>query len=285
MLPVPGLLGLHLAIYLTYVAAIAVATVRALRRASDRLLTGMLAWSGIFGLGSGMYYVARSHPDTLKSTFSAWAFALALLVVVVVREQARRPRRWPSVPAVLVLLGFAFAACSLAQTPAPWSQIERLRGPFAPQEELVSPRPLVPSRNPAVRRFVSSIADGPGRFVVRKGAPVAILLPSGHRVADAYGLRDVSAYTGIDSVPTVQRTEVVLDALRAAGGNTVILPNPVDSGIFQVLEARGFRLVTHRGLRRYDPTLEHGDAVMPRWPYNYVLKWVDTRHLRAEWLH
>ncbi|HEX7292010.1 MAG TPA: hypothetical protein VF250_12865 [Conexibacter sp.] len=282
MMPVPGLLGLHLAVYLTYVAAIVVATVRALRRSPDRLLTGMLAWAGVFGLGSGTYYIARSHPDTLKHVLSAWTLALALLLVAAAREQLRRPRRWPSIPAAVVCFGFGLAACSLAQTPAPWSQLDRLNGPFQIKEELISPRPLVPSRNPAVRRFVSSVADGPGRFVVRRGMPVAILLPTGHRVADAYGVRNVSEYTGIDSVPTVQRTERVLDALRAAGGNTVILPNPVDSGIFRVLERRGFRLVTHRGLRRYDPSVDHSDAVMPRWPYNYVIKWVDTRHLHAE---
>ena len=110
------------------------------------------------------------------------------------------------------------------------------------------------------------------------------MLRTGHRIADAYGVRNVSPYSGMESTLTVERIEAVLDALERAGGNTLILPNPVDAGVFQVLERRGFRLVTHHGLDRYDPTVPHGDAVMPLWPYNYVIKWVDTRHLHAEWL-
>jgi hypothetical protein len=141
------------------------------------------------------------------------------------------------------------------------------------------PRPLAPSTDPRTRRFVATIADGPHRFVYVRGAPIAILLRTGHRVADAYGVRNVSPYTGTDSTPTLQRVEAVLDALAKAGGNTLILPNPVDAGLFPTLERRGFRLVTHHGLDRYDPTVPHSDAVMPLWPYGYVLKWVDTRHL------
>ncbi|HMJ03418.1 MAG TPA: hypothetical protein VK506_10780 [Conexibacter sp.] len=279
MMPVPDLLGQHLVIYLTYVAAIAVATVRALDRAPDRLLTGMLAWVGIFGLGSATYYIGRSHPNTLKATFSVWALALALLTVVVVRHLAEHPRRRPTIPAIAVLLCFGLAACSLAQVPTPWSQVDRLAGPFLPRDPEVAERPLVASPDPEVRHFVSSLADGPSRFVVKQGAPVAILLPTGHRIAEEYGLRNVSEYTGIDSAPTAQRVERVLDALAKAGGNTVILPNPVDAGIFDVLERRGFRLLTNRGLRRYDPSVPHSGAFMPRWPYEYIIKWVDTRHL------
>jgi hypothetical protein len=279
MKPLSGVLGMHLAIYLTYVAAIAVATVQAVRRAPDRLLTGMLAWTGIFGLGSASYFMGRSHPDTLKATFSVWALALALLTVVVVRELAANPRRRPTIAALAVLFGMGVAACSLAQTPTPWSQIERLEGPFVPNGELISERPLVPSTDPRTRRFVASVADGPRRFVMKRGAPVAILMRTGHRIADAYGIHNVSPYTGIESSGTVQRTEAILDALDEAGGNTVILPNPVDRGMFEVLERRGFRLVTHHGLDRYDPSVPHGDAVILPWPYDFVLKWVDTRHL------
>ncbi|HEU4702970.1 MAG TPA: hypothetical protein VFS37_10850 [Conexibacter sp.] len=281
MLPVPGLLGMHTAIYLTYVATIAVATVRALRGETDRLLTGMLAWTGIFGLGSASYYVGRSHPVALKSLFSVWALALALLTVVVVRELAKHPRRRLSIATVAVLFGFGVAACSLAQTPAPWSQLERLGAPYTPTEESDNgPRPLAPSTDPRTRRFVATLADGPHRFVYKRGAPVAILLRTGHRVADAYGVRNVSPYTGMESTVTVQRVERVLDILRREGGNTVILPNPVDVGIFRVLERRGFRLVTHRhGLSRYNPRIPHSDAVILLWPYDYVIKWVDTRHL------
>jgi hypothetical protein len=217
----------------------------------------------------------------LKSTFSVWALTLALLTVVVVRQRAANPLRRPSIAAVMVLFGFGVAACSLAQTPAPWDQVARFGAPFAPNDESDNNgRPLVALDDARTRRFVSSLADGPDRFVVKQGAPVAILLRTGHRIAEEYGVRNVSAYTGIDSTVTVQRIEAVLDALRDAGGNTVILPNPLDPGIFPVLERRGFRLVTNHGLDRYDPSVPHSDAVMLPWAYDYVIKWVDTRHLR-----
>lgn len=280
-MPVASLLGLHLAIYLTHVGAIVAGTVRALRREADRTLTGMLVWAGVFGLGSGSYWIGRSHPLPLKFLFSAWALTLALLTIVVVRDLAQRRRI--SIAAALVLLGFGVAACSLAQTPTPWKEAARFDSAYIPTEESDNgPRPLAPSTNPATRRFVATIADGPGRFVYERGAPIAIMLRTGHRVADAYGVRNVSPYTGIDSTPTVERVEVVLDALERAGGNTLILPNPLDPGIFPALERRGFRLVTHRGLDRYDAKVPHSDAVMPLWPYGYVLKWVDTRHLHPQ---
>ncbi len=281
MLPVPGLVGMHMVIYLTYVATIGLATVRALRGETDRLLTGMLAWTGIFGLGSASYYIGRSHPVALKSLFSVWALALALLTVVVVRQLAAHPQRRVSIATVAVLFGFGVAACSLAQLPAPWSQLERFSTPYTPNEESDNgPRPLAASSDPRTRRFVAALADGPDRFVYKRGAPVAILLRTGHRIAEEYGVRNVTPYTGMESTVTEQRVERVIDILRREGGNTVILPNPVDVGIFRVLERHGFRLVTHsHGLTRYNRRIPHSDAVILLWPYDYVIKWVDTRHL------
>lgn len=278
MMPIPGVLGLHLLVYLTYVAAIVVATTRALRDARNRVLTGMLAWAGVFGLAAGMYWVGRSHPVALKYQFSAWALALALLTIVAVRELAGPQLRRTAVGALVVLFGFGIAACSLAQTPTPWAQIARLQAPFVPTEDVPDPDPLVPSGDPAVRRFVSSLADGRSRFVTAPDAPVAILLTTGHRIADAYGIVNVSPYTGIESLHTERRVEAVLDALRDAGGNTVILPNPLNPSIFVVLQRRGFELLTPDGLRPYvaGKTRPAG----PLWPGGgSVIKWVDTRHL------
>ncbi|HEX5146158.1 MAG TPA: hypothetical protein VFV85_03980, partial [Conexibacter sp.] len=277
LMPIPGVLGLHLTIYLTYVAAIALATVRRVRGDGDRVLTGMLAWAGVFGLGAGSYYVGRSHPLTLDHELSAWTLALALLTIVAVRELAgHRPRR-SAIGALLVLFGFGVAACSLAQTPTPWSQVARLQASFTPSATAPEPDPLVPPPDASTRDFVASLADGPHRFVHRRGAPVAILLTTGHRVADAYGVTDVSQYTGIESLYTTQRVEATLDVLRAAGGNTVILPDPLDASIFPVLERHGFELLTAHGLRRYVRGVHPAERF---WPGGgTVIKWVDTRHL------
>src|SRR5215218_7007014 len=278
MMPIRGLFGMHLSIYLTYVAAIAVATVRSVRRTHGVVLTGMLAWAGTFGLGAGFYWVGRSHPVALKYQFAAWAFALALLTVVAVQELTAPRLRRTAIGALVALFGFGVMTCSLALMPLPWQQIERLQTSFTPTEELPDPEPLVPSRDPATRRFVSSIADGPHRFVYQPGAPVAIALTLGHRMADAYGIDNVSRYTGIESLETVQRVETMIDDLRAAGGNTVILPNPLDPDIFNVLERAGFKLLTTQGLHRY--IAGKTQAIQYPWPDGgTVIKWVDTHHL------
>jgi len=277
--PIPGVLGVHLLIYLTYVAAIVVATVRAARRASNRVLTGMLAWAGIFGLGAGMYYVGRSHPTALKQHFGAWSFTLALLVVPALGALASHHARRTALASLTTLFSFGLMACSLAQTPAPWSQLRRLNAPLMQfNDEWRAADMFVPPSDPATRFFVASLADGPSRFVVKRGAPVAILLTAGHRAADAYGVVNVSPYTGVDSLQTVQRVESVLDALRDAGGNTVILPALLDASIFGVLERRGFEVLTDSGLRPYIDG-QTTPASVP-WPIvGSVIKWVDARHL------
>jgi hypothetical protein len=280
LMPIPGVLGLHLLVYLTYVAAIAVAAVRTLHGATNRALTGMLAWAGVFGLGAGMYYVGRSHPVALKHHFSAWTFALALLTIVAVGALASERARRKAIGAFVVLFGFGVAACSLAQAPAPWSQVERLRAPYVQLDIWRSPRFFEPPAEPSARAFVASLADGPSRFTVEPGAPVAILLTTGHRVADAYGVVNVSPYTGIESLQTVERVETALDALRDAGGNTVILPAILDTSIFDVLERRGFKVLTAAGLRTYTP--ERTTPAAHAWPIvGSVMKWIDTRRLRA----
>ena len=90
------LLGVHLILYATYVAAIAVATVRAIERAPNRPLTGMLAWCGVFGLGSAAYFMGRTHPELLVALFPTWALTLALLTVEVVGRRRAGPARVPA---------------------------------------------------------------------------------------------------------------------------------------------------------------------------------------------
>jgi hypothetical protein len=278
--PIPGVLGTHLLIYLTYVAAIVVATVRAVQGAANRILTGMLAWAGSFGLGAGTYYVGRSHPVALKHHFGAWSFALALLTVVVVGALATQPLRRTLVGGLVVLFGFSLMACSLAQLPRPWSEVERLRSATASIEQWGTTRPFIPPADDAARRFVTTIADGPSRFVYRRGAPVALLLTDGHRIADAYGVVNVSPYTGIQSLQTVQRVEATLDALRDAGGNTVIVPGIPEPGLYEVLRRRGFQVLTASGLAPY----VEGKTVpfTQPWPVvGGVMKWVDAHQLYA----
>lgn len=203
-LPVPRA-SLHLAVYATYAAAIAVATVRVVRGERD-LLTAMTAWSGVFGLVSTGYYVAR--PDDLKlvGTFGAWAFALALLTVVVVQALAARGWRRPALAELLVLFGFALAVCSITRFPLPSSEYERLTRPWpAPQYRV------------AAEAFV--------RAGTRPGETVVILLPMGHRIAYEQGLDNVAPYSMQNAIVTREQLRRVVDTARREGAHEIFVPD------------------------------------------------------------
>jgi len=234
MLPMPAL-GFHLALFATFVAALTLATVRAAAREEDVLMTGLLAWSGIFGLGTGAYFVGRSHPDVLVNLFSAWALALMLLVVVVVRALAARPSGRPQVAELAVLLGLGLAVCSLAQTPAPWSQLRRLTDDTA-----------VPAlRDNAETHFIARNTS--------RGEPVVLLTPAGHRTAYDLGLVNVSPYATSELVTRGQLADTIA-ALRTAHGRRlfVTLEN-TGNDVLHALRAAGF-VATQ--LDRHSPTAE-----------------------------
>jgi hypothetical protein len=221
MFPMPRL-GLHLAIYATFVAALAVATVRAVQAEPDRLLTGMLAWSGVFGLGASAYFVGRSTPDTLPATFFPWAFALALLMLPALRGFRSATWRRPPLAAAACLFGFGVMACSLAQTPTPWSQLDRLQR-TAP--------PILAS--PHGQSFVAAHT--------RPGERVAILGLLSHRIGFNTGVVNVSPYSNSLVIATEHQLEETIAALRAEGGRKVFVDLKLSEAELQgALEAAGF---------------------------------------------
>lgn len=284
--PLLRLFGLPLVTYLTYAAAIGVATVRALRGAENRTLTGMLAWSGIFGFGSAAYYMGASTILAVATLFPAWGLSLALLTVVAVRHTARRRERLPSIPVLAVLFGFGLLVTFVAMPPArlaPWTQIERLTAddpPYAPPDA----EPLAAPSDPAFRRFVAATPDGDGAFAVRHGAPVALFTATGHLLADAYGVEDVVPYTG-RSVFTSGQFDDALERLRAAGGSTVLVPALILPRIAELLAQRGFRVLTTDGYREGIPggsipteaVVKQSAGVIA----SELTKWVDARALDA----
>lgn len=277
MLPIPGLFGLHTIIYVTYAGAIVTASVRALADADNAPLTGMLAWSGVFGLGSAAYYMGRSHPEALTSTFAAWSFALALLTIVAVQTITARPVR-SYLAALLVIFGFSVLTCSLAQLPLPWQQFERLNGehasatPFVPDLQ----EPYQPRDN--LRWYFSSTAYD-GKLYIKKNAPVLNLTTGGHRLSEAYGVRDVSRYTGTSIAgPRILRT--VLDDLRKAGGNTLFIALP-SAEQTTVLLRNGFMPVTARGIATRREMVRPVFALYTDRP---ITKWVNTRYPRPAFL-
>jgi hypothetical protein len=174
------------------------------RAPHERALTGALAFVAVFGLGSGAYFVGRSHPEVLVTSFAAWSFALALLTLVALRQLAATPRRWPEPAVAACLLAFCVAACSLAQTPTPWSQLHRLRNTTAASY-----------RVPAGQRFVAAH--------VRRGERVALLQSLGHRIGANLHITDVTPYTGQLSMPAVDQLDDTLRILRREGGTKVFI--------------------------------------------------------------
>ncbi len=204
-LPVPAA-SLHLAVYATFVGAIALAAVRLARAARDVMLTSTLMWSGVFGLVAGSYYVGRAEDLKLLAMFSAWAFTLALLTVACVRALAARGWRRPALAQLLVLLGFALAVCTVVQVPTPWGQVARLTR-AAP----------APRYRAAAERFV--------RERTRPGATVAILLPEAHRIAYDLGLDNVSPFGIQNAIVTTSQMRALIDALRRERVDELFVPS------------------------------------------------------------
>ncbi|HEX7290146.1 MAG TPA: hypothetical protein VF250_03375 [Conexibacter sp.] len=223
MFPLVPTIGVSTIVLMTFVAAVGVATARVVERAPDPPLASALAWSGVFGLGSGTYYVGRSHPEVLINMFPMWALCLVLLTIVVLRE-VRGSGRLPGPAGFACAVGFGVLVCSLAQTPTPWSQVRRLSE--TTPDRVISARAV---------RFVERHT--------RPGEPVVILTPTGHNLAVRAGVTDVAPYTGSDLMPARQQLDDTLEALRKERGTRVFadVTDPPPE-ILPAIEAAGFRL-------------------------------------------
>ncbi len=275
--PLHSILGVHLAIFLTFVAAIVTAVVRLQNGSPGRVLTGMLLWSGTFGLGGLSYFVTESGPLWLMASFSPWALSLVLLVVVVLRRPAARGSRWPSLPELAVLLGFGIAVCSLAQVSAPWSQIHRVTAVHHERVVGLERDPFVPDRR--ARAFVASLADGNG-FYLERGAPVALVFENSFRVADAYGVVNVSPYTDLQMLVGPGSLERIVVALRRAGGNTIVYDGGKEytEGFPATLSRLGFGVVTEHGV--VDVRRRQAVPLVRQVRGEPLVKWVDLHNLR-----
>jgi hypothetical protein len=203
-MPMPTL-GFQLVLYATFAAAIAVAAVRVVQRREDRLLTGMLVWSGVFGLLAGSYYIGRSDTLKLVSMLSAWGFTLALVVVAIGGDLLARRRRLPGLAELAVLFGFGLAICSLVQLPAPGRELARLRQRYP-----------APTAEPTASRFVAA--------QTRPGERVAILIALGHRMAYDHDIVNVAPYSFIEEMVTRAQLRTLLDTVRREHVHKLFLP-------------------------------------------------------------
>jgi hypothetical protein len=231
-------LGLHWALYLTYVAAILIAAVRYVRNEPDRTLTGMLVFSGVFGLVTGMYFVGRSAQFQLMLLFPAWSFALALLAWTLgpalysARNDRARLRRI-LLPGLAALVGFGVMVSALDRLPQPQHQVTRLRAGGTKQD-------LGP-----VERLIESRTQ--------PGEPVLIIgTGPDHLVAIDAGVENVSPLNGATSLISPKEANRSIDELEDEGGDLVfdaLSSLPVGGFVFgvpefgSILQQRGYRIV------------------------------------------
>jgi hypothetical protein len=239
LIPMPSL-GLHWAMYATYAAALLIAAVRHLREEPNRTLTGMLAYSGSFGLITGMYFVGRSVEFQLMVLFPVWALSLALLAwtagcaLRTSRTDRMRMRRL-LIPATAAMIGLGVMIAAIVRVPAPWTQIDRL-----------GESGNAPNDTPNAQRFIESHTT-PGEHILLIGTPVD------HRLADRAGVTNVSPLNGFISLFSPSEADRSLDQLRDEGGNEVFeaasAPSAINPSPFKIVEfadilrARGYRLV------------------------------------------
>ncbi len=122
MIPLPGVFGLHLLIFLTFAGGFALAIVaasqlgqRGVAQVSNRRAVCLLAYSSTFGLGTGTYYVGRSDYHVLVALFCAWGLCLVSIFFVVSLYartfSALRPEHRLLVAPGVAVLGASLVLC------------------------------------------------------------------------------------------------------------------------------------------------------------------------------
>jgi hypothetical protein len=247
--PMPAL-GLHWALYATYAAAILIAAVRYVRNDPDRTLTAMLAFSGAFGLASGMYFVGRSSQFQLMLLFPAWGLALALVAWTAagsLRAAATDPARLCRLllPGCAALVGLGVMISAIDRVPPPWRQIDRLSGGDHAEGRALDAQRAANEGQAEAQRYVEANTH-PGERVLIIGTGEE------HRVAERAGVVNVSPLNSITSLVSPAEADRALNQLQDEGGALVfegVSALPQGAFVFgipelaTILRERGYRLV------------------------------------------
>jgi hypothetical protein len=232
--PMP-ILGFHLVVYITFAGALILAALRHRAGASDRALSGLLAYAGCFGLAAGIYYAGRSNAITMVALFPAWGFTLALLTCTAFRWLSDLNGAWRGALkpvgalAASVTIGFGLATTAILEIPAPWTQVARL----SDDSERTSSFDLLPE----AERFVAEQTE--------EGEAVLVLRENGHLLARGAQVRNVSLIGDPVHVISPTQLDELLEDLREADGRAVFVGDgvftPILPGVHEALRARGYR--------------------------------------------
>ncbi len=241
--PMP-LLGLHVIMYLTFLAALVGAVITAKASSPPRrpALNGMLAYSGVLGLLGFSYWVGRSQPDSLGVMSALWALCVALLAWWVMTAVAER--RVPSVttvrmwalPSLAVMVTLGLMVTKASEFPAPGKQLERLSSTVDP--DLSSPAAYevgVSYDRTAAVRFVSDNT--------KRGEHVVILASLGHGVAERSGVTNVSPFSHQYSIVFYEQMDILWKEMERGGASKVFLGHGYPE-IPEYLEKRAYVMTT-----------------------------------------
>ncbi|MCW2667203.1 MAG: hypothetical protein JWN57_2165 [Frankiales bacterium] len=236
MLPMPGPFGLHLVMYLSCALGLAHALCRCLTGTTagrDGSRLGLLAYTAVFALGAGTYYVGRTHPSVLIAIFCAWTLCMVVLASEVLSWLAP------------VLAGPVAVRRLLAVPLAALAGLVALAATSALADDFLGQQPGRIASRTAVPSFAATDMH---RFVADCTAPgddVMMIYPTGHRIADRERVRDHFPYNHPGSVVTMEQLEDVVAALRS-GQVEAVFTEPLRGEVEQALAAAGFATVLQR---------------------------------------
>jgi hypothetical protein len=197
MEPAPPI-GLYWIIYLTFMTAIVRSLIVIWNTSTpsnpQKLRVAMLLYSGIFGAGSMMYFMGRSHPYTLIVFFFSWAISLVLLMIDFMEsfEIGRRT-------GILRPTFYAFSYCLLItilffQAPHLKGEVERLR----------SHHPLLESDINDIQNYLKDHIQQHEKIALLY--PYADLVARNLQIVNTFAYADPSAIFLKDQINTIMET-------------------------------------------------------------------------------
>jgi hypothetical protein len=218
MLPMPPT-GLHWIFYAIFMSALVSAwSLRASTK--DRLLRGLLLYSGLFGGGAMFYFVGRSAWQVLVAIFPAVGFALMLLVWNFFRKPWR-PGALSWIPAGLLIFGY-LACGAFVATPNPYDHLSR----------------ILSSTDPKITDDIARTI-GELRPHLKKGDPVLLLHRFGYHIANLMEVKDVFPLNHYETLMTYAHLDQVTRAIDRS--HVKVAWGRISDDLAGKLLERGFR--------------------------------------------
>jgi hypothetical protein len=185
--------GVQLVLWCTYAACVSIPIFRWIRGRRDdmtRLRDGLMVFVGVFGFGSGLYYVNRALQPVVKGLIVTWAIAAILVaseIVLRIRAQLRTRGRVHWAIALPLALTVSLAGLGIGS----FSDTRNLAGQI---RLLTSTQKRVDFLNPHLIETIKSCT--------RQGEHVMLMIPNGYSIALQAGVSNWMPYNNPGTVST-----------------------------------------------------------------------------------